>query len=518
MIRGRNILLGLAFVLGYPLGMPGYGIPGLPFVSLIPLLALSASALTPGEAARRGFAAGILANILIYYWIAWTVAVPGNLGWLLGAACALFVSAFVAGFIAGICAVHNYCIQRSGPDALWAFPVFWTLFEVARTHLFSGFPWMLLGYSLADSAVLRQAADLTGTIGLGFLIVLVNVAGYRALTAIVERNWRALAFSILVAAVIPLSLVGYGNLRLRPDPGRNAPFLRVGIAQGGIDQNRKWDPANQEATIAIYRDLTVEAVAKGARVVVWPETAAPFFYGWESALTALVDNVAGTTRTPIVFGAPWFNPEGGGRYYNSVFHLDARGIPVGRYDKQHLVPFGEYVPLRRLLPFINKLTAGEEDFSRGVAPSLFIIDNTAAAASVCYEAVFPAIIRESVLAGAGWLINVTNDAWFGDTVAPLQHLAMARMRAVELRRPMVRAANSGISAVIDSRGEIIRSLGLSRKGVVVADITPGVGLTPFAKSGELFGFSCTIIGFLTFLFALRGPHGNRNSGGANNRP
>ncbi len=498
--------------------MPGYDIPYLPFVSLIPLLALSAAAESPREAARIGFAAGTLANLLIYYWIAWTVAIPGNLGWLLGAAAALSVSAFVAGFISGICAVHNYCLRRLGGFALWAFPFFWTLFELGRTHLFTGFPWMLLGYSLAGSPLLRQAADLAGTLGLGFLIAMVNVAAYRTITAIGERNIRAIAVSCLVVIGIPVSMVLYGNLRLQSPKGGRALPLRIGISQGGIDQNRKWDPANQEETISIYRKLTADAVAQGARVVVWPETAAPFFYGWESALTELVDNVARTNATPIVFGAPWFNPEGGGKYFNSVFYLNARGIPVGRYDKRHLVPFGEYVPLRHLLPFISKLTAGEEDFSCGTGPLLFGIDNTSAAASICYEAVFPEIIRESVLAGAGWLINVTNDAWFGDTVAPYQHLAMARMRAVELRRPMVRAANSGISAVIDSSGEVVRSLGLFKKGIVVADITPETGQTAYAKTGELFGFSCIIIGFLTFLFALRGPHGNRYPGGANKRP
>jgi apolipoprotein N-acyltransferase len=137
---------------------------------------------------------------------------------------------------------------------------------------------------------------------------------------------------------------------------------------------------------------------------------------------------------------------------------------------------------------------------------------------VCYEAVFPEIIRESVLAGADWLINVTNDAWFGDTVAPHQHLAMARMRVVETRRPMARAANSGISAIIRADGEIAASLGLFRKGVLVADIVPGKATTPFVKTGELLGYSCIIIGFLIFLLALKGNHGNRNSRGADNRP
>ncbi|HEY5997574.1 MAG TPA: apolipoprotein N-acyltransferase, partial [Candidatus Deferrimicrobiaceae bacterium] len=366
--------------------------------------------------------------------------------------------------------------------------------------------------------LLRQGADLAGTLGLGFLIAIVNVAVYRFAECVIDRRWRSATISGAAGLAIVACMIGYGELRSRQFGKEPGVPLRVGIAQGGIDQNRKWDPANQEATVDIYRDLTVEAVSKKAQVVVWPETAAPFFYGWESALSDRLDNVARSSSVPIVFGAPWFNPEDGGKYFNSVFLLGPDGIPAGRYDKRHLVPFGEYVPLRRMLPFISKLTAGEEDFSNGKGPVLFHVGNTSVAASVCYEAVFPGIIRESVMAGAGWLINVTNDAWFGDTVAPHQHLAMARMRVIETRRPMARAANSGISAVIRADGEIVRSLGLFRKGVLVAEITPGHTSTPFVKSGELFGYSCIIIGFLIFLLALKGNHGNRNSRGADNRP
>lgn len=510
-IACRDALLGAAFVLCYPLGMPGYGIPLLPFVALVPLLALSASASSTRSAARLGFALGTLADLPIYYWIAWTVAVPGNLGWLIGAACALAVSAFVACFISAVCALNHYCLRKLGSTAAWAFPFFWVAIETARMHLFTGFPWMLFGYSLADSPWLRQAADLAGVYGLGFLVVFVNVAIFVATRSLAERAWRKAVLPGLAGMAVVAFMACYGSFRLGPPVAPAGPTIRVGIAQGGIDQNRKWDPANQEATIDIYRQLTSEAVANGASVVVWPETAAPFFYGWEADLTQRVDNVARSLSVPIVFGAPWFSPEDGVKYFNSVFHVDSKGMPVGRYDKRHLVPFGEYVPMRRLLPFISKLTAGEEDFSRGKAPTLFLIDNTAAAASVCYEAVFPELVRESVLAGAGWLINVTNDAWFGNTVAPWQHLAMARMRAVEERRPMVRAANSGVSAMIRADGVIDRSLGLFRKGIVVAEITPGTGTTLYAKTGELFGYSCIIIGFLIFLFALKGPHGSRNS-------
>jgi apolipoprotein N-acyltransferase len=269
------------------------------------------------------------------------------------------------------------------------------------------------------------------------------------------------------------------------------------------------------ATLGIYGEMTQKARDAGAQVVVWPETAAPFFYGWETELSRRLEAIAVRGGIPILFGAPWYDPAGGGKFYNSVFQMDARGVVLVRYDKRHLVPFGEYIPMRSVLFFLSKLTEGEGNFSTGTSPALFRVDGQPVAASICYEALFPALIREGVVEGATWLVNVTNDAWFGDTVAPLQHLAMARMRCVEFRRPMVRAANSGISAAIDADGGVAAFLGLFRRGVLVAWVRPATGETVYAKTGEIFGISCSILTILAFIFPLRGSHGIRIDGREN---
>lgn len=504
---------GLLFAGAYAAGMPGYDVPGLPFLCLAPLIHLSVSAGTPGRAALRAFLSGLAANVLLFYWIAYTVGVPGKLGWPLGCLAVLLVSAYMALYIS----VAGYFLfrlhDRYGPSGLWAFPVVWTGLECARSVLFTGFPWMLLGYSLAGRTVLVQAADLAGVFGLGFLLSATGVCVYAALKRLAVGERRAAALPIAGFSVILAFLFLYGSLRLGqlgadpPDRG-----LRVGIAQGGIDQNRKWDPAYQSATLKIYEELTREAASRGVAVIVWPETAAPFFYGWEADLSLKIERIAAENGLPLIFGAPWFSPSEGGKYYNSVFLLDGKGVPEGRYDKRHLVPFGEYIPLRPVLFFLKKLTEGGEDFSPGTGPALFRVREGLAGASVCYEAVFPGIIRDSVLGGAQWLANVTNDAWFGDTVAPRQHLAMARMRCVEFRRPMVRAANSGISALIDARGEVVASLGLFRSGVATGEIFPAKVETAYAKTGEIFAISCTIITFLILGVLLRGGNGIRNPG------
>jgi apolipoprotein N-acyltransferase len=511
----RTVLTGALFVAAYVLGTPGYDVPALPLLCMAPFLALASGAASVRAAAWRGWIAGTAASVPLYYWIAYTVAVEGKLGWALGALAAALVSAYVGAYFSAAAAAARRLEERFGERGFWAFPLAWVALELARTYLFSGFPWMLLGYAFAGSPALRQAADIAGVPGLSFLACLSGASLYVAGRRLSPGSIRPAALALLPALAVVLFLLGYGRFALAglARPGSGGEALKVAIAQGGIDQSAKWEPGNQARTMDLYEELTVRARDEGARVVVWPETAAPFFYGWEREMTRRMDGIAVRAGVPLVFGAPWYDPAGGGKYYNSVFHMDARGVVLGRYDKRHLVPFGEYIPLRPVLFFLRKLTLGEEDFTAGTNSSLFRVDGTRVSASVCYEAVFPAILREGVRDGAGWLVNVTNDAWFGDTVAPRQHLAMARLRCVEFRRPMVRAANSGISAVVDSGGEIVSFLGLSRRGVVVASIRPGEGETLYAKTGEIFGVSCIIITVLTLFFPLRGLHGFRLAGG-----
>jgi apolipoprotein N-acyltransferase len=510
-------LAGALFVLSYALGTPGYDVPGLPFVCLAPFLALASSARSERHAAWRGWIAGTAGSIPLYYWIAYTVGVQGKLGWALGGLAAFLVSAYVGAYFSVAAAAARRLERRFGEGGLWLFPAVWTAVEMARSHLFSGFPWMLHGYSVAGSATLRQAADLAGVHGLSFLLALSGVSVHLAGRRLSDRFRPGAAIPLIpgVAALLFLVLYGRAGSADSPGPAARIPEVKVAIAQGGIDQAVKWDPENQLATLEIYGELTRTARDEGATVVVWPETAAPFIYGWEAELSRRLEAVAVGGGIPIIFGAPWFDPSEGGKFYNSVFQMDARGVVLGRYDKRHLVPFGEYIPLRPVLFFLSKLTAGEEDFSTGSGPALFRYDGQAVAASVCYEALFPALIRDGVLEGATWLVNVTNDAWFGDTVAPYQHLAMARMRSVEFRRPMVRAANSGISAVIDADGGIAASLGLFRRGVLVASVRPATGETFYAKTGEIFGISCSILTFLAIIFPLRGSHGIRIDGREN---
>jgi apolipoprotein N-acyltransferase len=507
--RMEPFVLGGLFALLYTLGMPGYDVPGLSFVCLVPLLQLAVRARDPRRAALQCFAAGTTANLLLYYWIAYTVAVPGQLGWIAGTTAAFLVSAYLAVYIGAAGWFAHRLDRWLGDAGLLAFPAVWTALELARSVLFKGFPWMLLGYGLSGSLVMRQAADLAGVLGLGFLLALANVIAYRAVRRVVERAYGRAIREAAVLAAVPAFLAAYGYLQAQRPHAYPFPVLHVGLAQGGVDQSLKWNPDYQRETLDIYRVLTQEARGQGAQVIVWPETAAPFFYGWEGPLSREVETIAASAEVPLVFGAPWFDPADGGKYFNSVFLLSGKGVAKGRYDKRHLVPFGEYMPLRRVFFFMKKLTVGEDDFTSGTGPVVLRVAGRPAGISVCYEAVFPGLLRESVRSGAELFVNVTNDAWFGDTVAPHQHLAMARMRSVEFRRPMVRAANAGVSAFIDARGEITATLGLFRRGAIAAPVRPNGSVTIYAKTGETFAVACTIMTALISLMFLRGHHGVR---------
>ncbi|HEX8043628.1 apolipoprotein N-acyltransferase, partial [Candidatus Deferrimicrobium sp.] len=349
------LLTGALFVLTYALGTPGYDVPGLPFFCLAPFLALAVSSLSARQAAWRGWIAGTAGNIPIYYWIAYTIAVQGKLGWALGSLAAFLVSAYVGAYFSVAAAAAHRLESRFGTRGLWLFPVVWTALEMARSHLFTGFPWMLLGYSVAGSVTLRQAADLAGVHGLSFLLALSGVSLYFAGKRLSEGLSAKAAIPLIpgVAALLFLVLYGRAGSGLPTSSAVPLPEVKVAVAQGGIDQAVKWDPENQSATLEIYKELTRQARDAGAQLVVWPETAAPFFYGWEAELSRRLDAIAVSGGVPIIFGAPWFDPADGGKFYNSVFHMDARGVVLGRYDKRHLVPFGEYIPLRSVLYFLR---------------------------------------------------------------------------------------------------------------------------------------------------------------------
>jgi apolipoprotein N-acyltransferase len=453
----------------------------LAWVALVPLLLVMAR-----RPFRSGFVAGTVFFAVILYWVNIVMTTFGHLHPVLSVLAWLLLSAYLALYF-GV-ATWAACRLRElrGYAVPLTLPVLWVALEFLRETLLTGFPWASIGYSQHASLNLLQSADLFGVYGLGYLLVLVNaVIAEWLLTRNLPRRQRPVAAG-LVTMVLLGSAWGYGYWRLGTDLDGRAERLKVTVVQGNIPQDVKWLPEFQQETVRIYRDLSLTAArAEQPGLIIWPEAATPFYYQDANKLSAQVADVPRQAGAALLFGSPAYRQEQGSlRYLNSAFLLDLEGREKGRSDKIHLVPFGEYVPLKRFLPFIEKLVVGIGDFSPGTINPL-PLNGHRLGVLVCYEAIFPELAREWVRQGSGLLVNVTNDAWFGNSSAPWQHLAMVRFRAVENRVWIARAANTGISAFIAPSGQILAATGLFVPATATVEV--GLGARPglYARTGDL---------------------------------
>jgi apolipoprotein N-acyltransferase len=350
---------------------------------------------------------------------------------------------------------------------------------------------------------LIQVADLTGVYGVSWLIVLVN--GWLAYLLLMRRlHW---SLSLLVLCLVFVGVYGWKRFQVVDAMQQQTDLWVVGLAQGNIDQFRKWDPAYQQETLRRYQQLSVLAAGSNPRpaLLVWPETAAPFFYDMENKLTPQLQEIVREMGIPLLFGSPGAAlQEGVTRLYNKVYLIDTEGKTVGDYAKQHLVPFGEYVPLQKLLFFVHRLVEAAGDFAAGRDQLPIVLDGRRLGVLICYEAIFPELSRSAVRRGANVLVNVTNDAWFGTSSAPYQHLEMARWRAVENRVPLIRCANTGISTVFEPSGRSGQMLPLNETGYLTCAVHPVKMTTVYAVWGDWFAWLCVLTALCGLLYFPRG--------------
>ena len=460
--RRRGVArLGLAALLGV------LAVGALPPLYIVPLIIPALTGLLwllRGATIRRGaFAAGWAFGFGYFaaglYWVTHALLTdPEKFGWMAPFA----VPALAAGLaiFIGLAALAAHMCRARGIAAVLVFAIAWSVAEWLRGFVLTGFPWNPIGSVWAFSHVTMQPASAIGVYGLGFLTV-ATAAMPAALGWTGARRWRPVAAGF---AVLALCMVA-GSARLSgPDPG-NVPDVRLRIVQANIEQTHKWRRALRMAHLERHLKLTGSAGAANITHVIWPETAAPFFLSIDERARAAIAAV--TPRGGLVItGAVRRTARRPLKFWNSLHAIDDKGRTAGRYDKHHLVPFGEYVPLRRYLP-IKKIAGGDTEFSRGPgAVTLKLPGLPPVSPLICYEAIFPAAVIAANAPRPDWLLNITNDAWFGKSAGPHQHLAAARFRAVEEGLPLVRAANTGISAVFDAYGREIARLGLGRTGVL----------------------------------------------------
>jgi apolipoprotein N-acyltransferase len=414
-----------------------------------------------GAAVAWGFGLGSFMAGL--HWLAYPMLVdPARFGWMIPFAVTGLpaVLAIVPGLAGAL-----YCVHRvSGWRRILWFAALWSAGEYGRGHLFTGFPWNLIGYAWTWVEPLMQPAAYLGVYGLGFVTVVIAAAP-AVLTdqAPPRRRWAPVGLATAVLAV----LFGAGLVRLATTPPVETS-VALRIVQPSIPQRLKWLEGERERNLRRHVELS-RGAAPGA-IVVWPETASSYALDVDGAAREVV--AAAVPPGGMLFtGAPRFEENGSElRIFNSLLAITAEAEVAGRYDKRHLVPFGEYLPFRGLLARlgVEKLVASSAlDFSTGTgAGTLAVTGFPPANALICYEVIFPAEVAATER--PAWLLSVTNDAWFGPDAGPAQHFAMARMRAVEHGLPLVRAANTGISGVVDGLGRIVATLGIDHAGVIDA--------------------------------------------------
>jgi apolipoprotein N-acyltransferase len=497
----REYLLALLSGVLLALSFPKADFSVLAWFAFVPLL-LAIAKKRPQAAFRLGFICGLTAYGGILYWLNIVMTLYGKLPWFASFFLFLILAAYMA-FYVGLTVMLVRKGEMSGISPLLSFPFLWVGFEFLRSFLLTGFPWALLGYSQYRILPLIQIADITGVYGLSFLIVLANVVLLRIIKGAVMKGpsiYPAKSAALLVALLV-LTL-GYGFLRLN-SVEQGAP-LKVALIQGNIPQDVKWDPAFQESTIAAYERLTREACAGGIGLVVWPESAVPFYFQDDPRYASRIKKLAADVKSYMVTGSPAYDNEGGSiKYRNSAYLLSPGGEVLGRSDKVHLVPFGEYVPLARVLPFVHKLVVGIGDFSPGAGTYPLALDKGSLGVLVCFEGIFPELSRGYVRAGSRLLVNITNDAWYGRSSAPYQHLSMTVFRAVENRVPLVRAANTGITAIIDSRGHIRGMTQLFKETYLAGEVRMGEGDSVYTRYGDIFAGLCLSISAILVVLAFR---------------
>jgi apolipoprotein N-acyltransferase len=373
-------------------------------------------------------------------------------------------------------------------------------------HVFTGFPWVLLGYSQVGVVPIAQLASVLGVFGVSGLVALGNAALVLAIGPLrglhqPDRVFRYAPAAVTAALLIGIAMWGSGRVA-DATLTREGQAMTFGLVQGNVDQAEKWNPARASAIFDGYLQMTRDAVARGSHVVVWPESSTPFFFEEDRPHAAQVRDIARRSNVSILVGSDQIVRGQPIRYFNAAFMVRPDGETGGVYRKMHLVPFGEYVPLKTLLFFAAPLVEAVSDFSAGEDAVLLPIGEHAVSTAICYEVVYTDLIRQSVAAGSHLLTTITNDAWFGRTSAPYQHFAQARMRAIENGRYLVRAANTGVSGIVDPYGRVLVQSGIFEPAVLVGEARLLSSGTIYTRVGDVFAYaSAAATGLLLVLVA-----------------
>lgn len=495
------VISGVLLCFSFPTVLFGWHAPQmgwLGWVALVPLL-LAVRRAEPRRAFLLTFATGVVAYSGSLYWLYRALHTYGKMPPVTSVLVLVLLVLLLSAYLALAPLAARLIQTRWRGEFLALLPVCWTAVELLRNYMpCNGFPWANVAMSQWRMLPLIQIADLVGVYGVIFLLVWVNAF----LAELLERARGERVPMLLPKAVVTLLLVGatlgYGFARLHaldaeaPEGG----ILRVGVVQGNIPQEIKWDERHAAENLDKMRRASRSLRDAAVDLILWPESAFP--WPISSRATSIDPRVLGFDAREfgnmpyLLLGAVSENDDDS--YYNSAVLFDAHGEIEGRYHKAHLVPFGEYVPYRRLLFFARKLTQPAGNFLAGEGYEPLSAGSAKLGPLVCYEDVFPEIARRLTRHGAELLINLTNDAWYGHSSAAYQHLAIATFRAVENRRYLVRATNTGVSAIVSPTGRVEMETGIFESAILVAPVILRQGQSLYTRLGDWFASACVAYG------------------------
>lgn len=456
-----------------------------------------------GQPFRRAAALGATAGLVHYlgtiYWTGAVVSQFGGLPPVVAWLCALALALYMSMYTALACGLIGAAVRRLGTRGLALAPFAWVAGEFARGHVLGGFPWIPLGSAVVTLVPVAQLASVLGVYGVsGFLVTLAAFVAVALTTAGRTRVLSAVAAVVLLTGVSVWGAARVADGRLTRE---GTPYT-VGLVQPNISQDQKWDRRLAGDIARRFDRLTREAVAGGAQAVLWPESATPYMFDEDPGQAAAIRALVQQTGVPLLFGTDEVERGTPNRFYNSAFVLDPTGATAAVYRKIQLVPFGEFVPLKDLLFFVTPLVDAVADFKPGERVTMLPFGEHMASTAICYEVVYPHLIRRAVLEGSELLTTITNDAWYGESSAPFQHWELASMRAIEQGRYLARAANTGISGVVDPYGRAVVKTGVFREAAVTAEVRFLTERTVYATIGDAVALVSLAVAALTALWLV----------------
>jgi apolipoprotein N-acyltransferase len=436
-----------------------------------------------------GLLSGAVYFALSLYWLVETTTSFGGLAVPVAMLVTGILVAYLALFPAAFALIVARIYRGLGAPGLLLAPPAWVATELGRHYVWVGFPWILLGYSEVTVLPVAQAASLVGVYGLSALLAATSTA---AALIVLDRGRTRWVFAGAVVLLLAVTVL-WGQTRLTSSPllMRGQP-VRVAVLQGNIAQEQKWDPAHRREITALYMNMTRQALLQGATFIMWPESSYPVFFEQDLIGGAAVRRLAQESGATLLIGSDQVEPvmnsfpgKAQSLYYNAAFLVKPDGSTGAVYRKMHLVPFGEYVPLKSLLFFVAPIVEAVSDFSAGTDPVLLPVAGHMVSTAICYEVIYPDLIRRFVREGSELLTTITNDAWYGRSSASYQHWDQASMRAIEQGRYLARAANTGFSGFVDPYGRILKKTALFEPAIVVEDVRFLTDRTLYSRIGDV---------------------------------